>query len=324
MNKNDCCIVKDLSLGYIEETLNENTMKFVEKHLSECKECKEYYEAMRKNISEDNDTENDKKDKIEINYLKKVKKHINFLKIIIIVILICSIFTISFLSIKYYHITNIINQTYERTENMKKLDNYKLTKRTIYQNFLDNTQSFDVTYSYYYKDGKNKIEYGNNSTTYINDDSYNKVCVYDDLKQIEYYTQDFIEQRKGEIINNYWEISNYKKTYNTMDIIGLSIREEKYNNMDCYVLRRKSKNAYTDIWIDKETWTVIRKITEEKSKIRTEEIYSFSENKVTDNDVDASVLKTEKYKEYKILEIENKATEEIKLYNELMEKYEKY
>ena len=38
--KNECEIVQDLLLGYVDETLNNETKKFVEMHLNECKKCK--------------------------------------------------------------------------------------------------------------------------------------------------------------------------------------------------------------------------------------------------------------------------------------------
>ncbi|MFR8232847.1 MAG: zf-HC2 domain-containing protein [Clostridia bacterium] len=323
MRKSDCYIIKDLSMGYIEDTINANTKKFVEKHLENCKDCKEYYNLMKKNIIEDTDIDNKQKDEFELNYLKKIRNNMNILKTIIALIFICCILLISFFTIKYYRITNIINQAYKKIEIMKTLDNYKLSKRTIYENVLDNTQSFDVTYSYYYKEGKSKIKYGDSATSYLQDDSYNKICVYDDLKQIEYSTQNFIEQKRGDLINIYWVIENFEKRQGIADILGLSIREEKYKDKTCYVIRKKANNAYTDIWIDKENLLFVRMITEEKSKNRTEEIYDFSENVVTDEDIDTSILQTEKYKDYKKLEIKNNTTKEIKLYNELMDKYER-
>ena len=154
MNKNDCYIVKDLSLGYIENVLNINTRKFIEKHLSECSECREYYNSMRANILEDTNFDDRDKDKIEINYLKKIRNHINVFKFILITILICSIVIISFLVMKYYYISNIFDQAYMKTETMKESDNYKLTKRTIKKDFSEDTNNFDVTFTYYYKDGK--------------------------------------------------------------------------------------------------------------------------------------------------------------------------
>ena len=320
MNKNDCYIVKDLSLGYIENVLNINTRKFIEKHLSECSECREYYNSMRANILEDTNFDDRDKDKIEINYLKKIRNHINIFKFILITILICSIVIISFLVMKYYYISNIFDQAYMKTETMKELDNYKLKKRTIKKDFSEAANNFDVTFTYYYKDGKYKIEYGDSSTSYLEDNSYTKICVYDDVKQIEYYTQNFVEERKGEPINIFLKIVNYKNLYTEFDILGLSLKEDKFEGKDCYVIRKGDNDSYSDIWIDKDTLTVVRAVSEDKSKNYIEEIYTFSENVVMNEDVDSSILKTEKYKDYKVLNVTNNATEEMKLYYELVDK----
>ena len=87
MKNNDCDIVKDLSIQYIEDMLSSNSREFVGNHLLNCENCKKYYNDMNSNIFNE-DTKEDKKDKIEIKKKKKVRNHINFLKTIIISILI--------------------------------------------------------------------------------------------------------------------------------------------------------------------------------------------------------------------------------------------
>lgn len=321
MNKQDCDIVKDLSAGYVEGLLNPNSKIFVEKHLSNCDECKKYYNAINSNILDNRKIVEEKKDKIEINYFKKVKNHINILTISLIAILICIFTIISSLVIKYYTISNIIEKAYIKTEYMRKLDNYKLTKRIIHKKAEENK---DIMLQYYYKDGKYKIKFGNSSTTYLEDNSYNKICVYDDLKQIEYYTQDFIEARKGNPIDIFWNITNYKNIYTKMNILGLSLRKDKFEGIECYVIRQGNKDNYRDIWIDKKTSTLIRTVKEEKSKNYYEEIYTFLEDATLNEDVDSSVLNSQEYQEYTKLEITNNATEEVKLYYELLNKNGKY
>ena len=323
MNKKDCDIVKDLAVGYAENLLSSNSKNFVEKHLQNCDECQKYYKAINSNIFNDSTIEKNK-DKIEIDYLKKVKNHINVLKSILILVLIFSIVIISLLTIKYCTISNVINKAYSKIEYMRNLDNYKLTKRTINKSFSDSNNSFDVTFTYYYKDGKYKIEYGDNSTTYLEDDGYNKICVYDDLTQIEYYTQNFVEIKKGAPINIFYDILNYKKLYPRLYILGLSMRNDSFEGKDCYVIRNGNEDSYKDIWIDKATLTTVRTVSEEKSKYYTEEIYTFEESATTDEDVDNSILNTEKYQDYTKLEINNNATEEIELYYELLDKNGRY
>ena len=68
----ECEIVEDLLLGYIDETLNEESKKLVEKHLSKCENCKYKLSEIQKDI---NETEISQKK--QIDYLKKVRLKIN-------------------------------------------------------------------------------------------------------------------------------------------------------------------------------------------------------------------------------------------------------
>ena len=101
-----------------------------------------------------------------------------------------------------------------------------------------------------------------------------------------------------------------------------SSKEGMFEGKECYILRNGNDKSYQETWIDKNSLNLVRTISKSESKIYTEVIYEFSENVVTDDIVDSAVLNTEKYKDYKVLEITNNATEEIKLYNKLVDKYE--
>ena len=83
----ECKIVQDLLPSYIERLTEEETNKYIESHLKECKECSTVLEKMQKELTVDKEKEQYKK---ETNYLKKYNKKLNGLRIIIsIVILIC-------------------------------------------------------------------------------------------------------------------------------------------------------------------------------------------------------------------------------------------
>ena len=72
-----CEIIRDLLPLYIEEVCNIETKQAVEKHLAECKKCREYYEAMK---STDGFVENksDNSEDIKIaSGLKNIKNTIN-------------------------------------------------------------------------------------------------------------------------------------------------------------------------------------------------------------------------------------------------------
>ena len=75
--KNECYIVRDILPLYVEDMVSEETAKFVEEHLAECKDCREEYEAMK---STDGFVENksDNSEDIKIaNSLKNIKNTIN-------------------------------------------------------------------------------------------------------------------------------------------------------------------------------------------------------------------------------------------------------
>lgn len=295
MKNNDCDIVKDLSIQYIEDMLSSNSKKFIDNHLSYCENCKKYYNDMNSNIFNESAKEG-KKDRIEINHLKKINNHMNMLKTIIMSILIIIIIFIITCFVKYYNISSVINEAYEKIEHMRNLNNYKLEQETISKDFVNNSE-YTVKTTWYYKDGKYKIELGN-GIRYLEDDSYKKICVYNDLKQIEYYEQNIIEEQKGDTLDVFCNIKNYKTLEKGISRLSLSLREERFNGIDCYVIRRGNNNSYRDIWIDKKEKITLRMVEEEYMKYYYETIYTFSEDIVKDEDVDTSILDTEKYKDY--------------------------
>lgn len=111
--KDECQIVRDLLLGYKDETLHDASKKLVKNHLEECKACKEVFKIMQ--------DENEKSDEIEaIDGLEKVNKKIKKKNIIIKVI---SIILIIFI---LYSIIAIIN--YNSTNNMEVFFNDEITE----------------------------------------------------------------------------------------------------------------------------------------------------------------------------------------------------
>lgn len=318
MNKEiECEIVKDLAMPFVKKSINQETENFIKKHLEICDDCKKYYE----NINDKENITDKNKDTIMINQFKKINKHISLLKksLIIILLLIFTIFSIFF--IKNQKLVNIINSAYSKIEYMKELDNYKLTVKTIQKNFKTNT-NMEYRQNYYYKDGKYKIE-SNDSIRFYEDDSYENICVYHDLQTIEYTKQNFIEERKGKTINIFsTEILNYKKLSSTMYALTLSVREDRFNGIDCYVIRNGTDNSYRDTWIDKKSFITVRVVNEDYTNFYREEIYSFSENVVTENDISTEILNSDKYQNYLKKDIVNNETEETKLYYDLYDLYD--
>lgn len=70
MNKLNCDIVRDLIPSYLEDICSESSRKAVEEHMTECEECRNYVEALKR--TELTAGEADLK---ELDYMKKVKRH---------------------------------------------------------------------------------------------------------------------------------------------------------------------------------------------------------------------------------------------------------
>ena len=66
--KTECKIVQDLLLGYVDDVLNEESKKVVEKHLSECDMCQKRLKEIKQDIENTKITQEK-----EIDYLKKIR-----------------------------------------------------------------------------------------------------------------------------------------------------------------------------------------------------------------------------------------------------------
>lgn len=314
--KDECDIVKDLSSQYIEDMVSPNTKVFIEKHLQNCCDCEKYYENMKISILEETKCETQKED-CELDYLKKVRNRMTILKAIISIFIIIILAVVGTIFFRYQKINGIINCSYNEIENMKELSNYKLTVRQKDIGYEEGLTSLDVTTCYYYKDGKYKIDSGN-TVSYYEDNSYKKTCVYNDLKQIEYHTQDVIEMKKGRVFNIFTEIISYKTNLKGILKLALSIRSERYNGVDCYVLRMGNKNSYKDVWIDKEKCIVLKVVEEEYLSYFRETTYILEIDKTTNQDIDVSILNTNIYVDYTRIDLSYNVTEEAKEFYENM------
>ena len=104
MDKNkECYIVKDLAPAYMDDMVSIQSKNFIDNHLVDCKDCKEYYNNMKSNIFEEIDKEQIN-DSVEFNHLKKVRNHINFLKICITIIVLIFIFFVVSIITKYNYV----------------------------------------------------------------------------------------------------------------------------------------------------------------------------------------------------------------------------
>lgn len=306
MNKNEeCDVVKDLSSLHIENMLSESSQKFIEKHLKNCNECEKYYKALSSTFLNEEKKERTN-DEIEVNHLKKVNKKITRLKWILTGIIIFILVIIFSIYCRNIYIDSINDLSIVKMHDMKKnSNNYKLVHKTIQGNKKTNeTNIFETVY--YYKDGKHKEvssflvdgKMQEETIKFIEDDSYEKTTVFHSLKQIDYQTQNFIEEIKG----NTLDIIISRVMLNDAGIhrLGLKTRTEIFDDKECYVVSDSYNGTYRENYIDKQTGDLVRVVSGSENTYN-EELFSLTEDVVTDEDVDISILKTDdKYKDYKI------------------------
>ncbi|GIO22764.1 zf-HC2 domain-containing protein [Oceanobacillus sp. J11TS1] len=91
-------VFRDLVPNYIEHLTSEETNKQMEKHMEQCKDCREYVKELQEDLSIEHTNEH-KDEKRNIDYLKKVRLK-NRKKIFIITGTLVTLFLI--LSISYY------------------------------------------------------------------------------------------------------------------------------------------------------------------------------------------------------------------------------
>ena len=92
----NCNVARDLLASYNENLLEENTKSELEKHLSECEECRKLNEKLKTDLSEQENSVDADKD--EIKPFKKVKKKLTT-RIIIIVVLSIFVLFLGYLTI---------------------------------------------------------------------------------------------------------------------------------------------------------------------------------------------------------------------------------
>lgn len=255
--KIECEIVEDLLFGYVDNTLNEESKKLVESHISECEECKEKLNE----ILEENKL-NEKTQQKEIDYLRKVRTK-SRIKSIFIAIGLIIVVLISIYLIKFIKISNIMG----KAEKSLKSQNYYCEKQ---EKINDDTVSVTKTY---YKDGKYKKTneiYSDNGKEIISSEygevgSNERKIVNEKDKIVTIYKDNISKalNKEENIKFNRFSIEERKSIYaNLGKAFLMSITSDSYDsNKDYYILRyRFDKRNTWEVWLDKETGLVIREI----------------------------------------------------------------
>lgn len=259
----ECEIVQDLLLGYVDETLNVESKKIVEKHLSECSSCKKKLEEIKVDIKE-----NELNQQKEIDYLKKIRRKTK-VKSIAIALAIIFFTMLILIIIKFVKISSVMHKGINSLQSQ----NYYSEKQQI----VKEGETF-VTKTYY-KDGKYKevneiyTDEGVNTISII----YGKVGTDETIEVNE--KDKTITVNKGEIAklqnkeeNIKWSNFSIEERKSVILNLGkvfiMSLVTDNYaTNKQYYVLKNNfDKNQRWEVWIDKETGLVIKEINREASK----------------------------------------------------------
>lgn len=261
--KIECEIVQDLLLGYVDETLNKESKKLVEKHLIECENCSERLKEIREDIKE-----NQNNQKKEIDYLKKIRRKSKIKSVLIAIGVILLVILILYMN-KFMKINSIMSNANKTV----KSQNYYSER----QEMLGNGEV--AIGKLYYKDGKyknvNEIysdegtkiqsiiygEVGTDERIEINEENKTKIIRKGEISKI-FNTEENIKcYRFGEQERNSL-IANLGKAY------IMSIDTDTYDvGKEYYILKNQfEQDQRWEVWIDKETGLVIREIQRDGEK----------------------------------------------------------
>lgn len=261
--KTECEIVQDLLLGYVDETLNKESKRLVEKHLIECENCSERLKEIREDIKE-----NQNNQKKEIDYLKKIRRKSKIKSVLIAIGVILLVILILYMN-KFMKINSIMSNANKTV----KSQNYYSER----QEMLGNGEV--AIGKLYYKDGKyknvNEIysdeetkiqsiiygEVGTDERIEINEENKTKIIRKGEISKI-FNTEENIKcYRFGEQERNSL-IANLGKAY------IMSIDTDTYDvGKEYYILRNQfEQDQRWEVWIDKETGLVIREIQRDGEK----------------------------------------------------------
>jgi len=247
--KTECEIVQDLLLGYVDDVLNAESKKLVEKHLLQCSNCQKRLEEIKTDISE-----NEKVQKKEIDYLKKIRIKAR-LKSIFFAILIIALIFICWYLYKFF----ILNGISEKVSKKFQSENFYI--ETISNAGYEEDGIF--VSKVWYKDGKSKkvsyIETDKDGITQTFNTVYSKMGereeydIVENEKKVVKTTLPF-ENRKESIVSfpNPIFISNIKN-YMTFRLGAPFYTKISTDNKEIgreyYVLRLGN----SELWVDIET-----------------------------------------------------------------------
>lgn len=256
MDKN-CKVIKDLLPSYIDHVTSEETNKFIEEHLKECKECKKYFDEMNSEV------EKEKIKDIEmVKEIKKYKRKMFRLKFLISTIIVLALIgIICTLGYKYY----IVCKTIENSFVNAKYLNYKIEE---YDESIEKNKDYYTTYIF---EGVMRKEYAGETVEYWDKDNNH---YYIDNENKTYYIEkeDLYDEEKNqynkELIEYINPIPEYKvlldnKENSVIDILkfilftdDLYVGKEGFRNEEHFVIKTNFNGVR--IFIDMDTFNIER------------------------------------------------------------------
>lgn len=269
-NKNECQVVQDLLLGYVDDILNPESKRIVEKHLAECELCQNKLKEINADIKE-----NEHNEKKQIDYLKKVRRKNRKKSILIAIVIVLCILLLIYLR-NFIIFNNLMNKAKKNLENSN-----------VYIETMSRNENQIRVEKRYYKDGKLKHVYG----TYSDDGFEESSSIYrtlDSEKEITIYPDKRATILKGELIKK----TNKEKYFKSIPLVKddrifvriampalATLSSGKYTNSECiysnnnydkkcYVLRSRFKHEENyEVWIDKQIGLTLKEVNKEAGTI---------------------------------------------------------
>lgn len=304
MIKNECKIVKDLLPNYVENLTSKETKEFVEEHIETCKDCKEILKMLKGERNKENQEQKNEEEQ-EFKHLKKYNRKMRILKITasilaLIILVMWGIMIIMHIKRqiayekgKYPY--EIITQAENKLEELIKESNLEIIEERKFRYKDGENRSRNI---YKYKDNKISEEY----RRYIKDS---------ESTSLEYKNYGIASEKGTEMIqitenisfeetdNMFYYISSdirytdsrkdsYIDPFNRFDVLdcsSLKVREEKYKDKDCYVISLEEDEVHDEIWIEKETYIILRKIISTGDDYYDESDFTWNIGIVTDEGI---------------------------------------
>lgn len=280
--KTECEIIHDLLPNYIENLLSEKTKIYVDNHIKNCNECKNYLEMIREE-KEKEDNIDKQEQKIELDYLKKYRRKMLVFKIASFILLLFLLIISTIFVIRFCKVNSIINNANNKIQELSLIDNYSVHTSLYHIDYKTKKQY--ITYNeYYYKDGK----YKETSNIYgIN------FKIQGDTSSLHYgnaYNDDQSERYINNLFNSYSLYLQDLGFFNNIKVraglvLNETVREEKFSETDCYIFRTETPEYYKETWIDKYSLVPIKEIQEVYGKTYDEKIISFLIGEVKSEDI---------------------------------------